>query len=205
MHEISINLVYEDTLSGAVLRKLLSNSGRNYLEGYSYLSAGYGWIKKKVGGLNSAARGMPYLILTDLDRYECPPALLEDWGIEKRHPNLLFSIAVREVEAWILACRGAFAKYLSVNEQLIPRNVDGISDPKSLLISIARRSRKKNVRTDIVPQQGSTAKVGPDYNGSLIYFVEKFWDPNVAKGLSPSLRRTVELLDAFQPVFENQL
>ena len=61
------------------------------------------------------------------------------------------------------------------------------------------------MRVDIVPEEGSTARVGPDYNGRLIQFVRNNWDPNVAKEFSPSLCRTMDMLDAFHPVFENEL
>jgi len=42
MCEIAINLVFEDNLSGAVLRKLLANSKRNYMIGFSRNSGGFG-------------------------------------------------------------------------------------------------------------------------------------------------------------------
>jgi len=199
--EIAINLVYEDSLSGSVLLKLLRNSRRDYLVGYCHRSGGYGWIKRKIDGLNKAARGMPYLILTDLDRAECPPALVREWRIENKNHNLLFNVAVRQVEAWVLACRGRFAEFLGIREELIPSEVDEIPNAKRSLIDLARRSRKRNLRSDIVPPEGSTARVGPDYNGRLTQFVESMWDPNTAKAFSPSLRRTMEMLDEFQPLF----
>jgi len=200
MSSISINLVFEDSLSESVLRRLLDNSRQNYIIGICYNARGQGWIREKINGLNRAAKGMPYLILTDLDRYECPPILLNEWLIGTRHRNLLFRIAVRQVESWLLGCRSAMGKFLGIKEVSIPEAVDEIPDAKRFLINLAKRSRKKQVRIDITPREGSTAKVGPDYNGRLIYFVEHFWEPEVAKNLSPSLRKTMELLDAFQPL-----
>lgn len=205
MSEIPINLIFEDSLSGSVLCKLLENSRQDYSIGVYHNSGGYGWIRKRIDGFNKAARGTPYLILTDLDIAECPPALIRQWGMENKNHNLLFNVAVRQVESWLLACRGQVAKFLGIREDRIPYDVDDILDAKNFLIGLARNSRRKEVRADIVPEQGSTAKVGPNYNGRLMYFVENLWDPNIAKGLSPSLRRTMGLLDAFQPVFENPL
>ena len=205
MSEIPINLIFEDSLSGSVLCKLLENSRQDYSIGVYHNSGGYGWIRKRIDGFNKAARGTPYLILTDLDIAECPPALIRQWGMENKNHNLLFNVAVRQVESWLLACRGQVAKFLGIREDRIPYDVDDIPDAKNLLIGLARNSRRKEVRADIVPEQGSTAKVGPNYNGRLMYFVENLWDPNIAKGLSPSLRRTMELLDVFEPVFENPL
>ncbi len=104
----------------------------------------------------------------------------------------------------MLACRGSFAKFLGVPEDKIPVDVDDIPNAKAFLINLARKSRKKELRLDIVPREGSTAKVGHDYNGRLIYFVENFWKPDVAKEVSPSLRRTMEALDNFQPDFPSE-
>jgi hypothetical protein len=80
--------------------------------------------------------------------------------------------------------------------------VDEIVNAKAFLIELARRSPRKQLRSDIVPNEGSTARVGPDYNGRLIRFVESTWDPNAAKELSPSLRRAMEVLDDFEPIIE---
>ena len=205
MSEVSINLVFEDLLSESVLRKLLKNSRQDYALGACYNTRGYGWIRAKINGLNRAAKGMPYLVLTDLDRYECPPVLLNDWLIGTRDHNLLFRVAVRQVESWLLGCRPAMAKFLGIREDLIPEAVDEIQDAKSFLIDLAKRSRKKQVRLDIVPKEGSTANIGPDYNGRLIYFVENLWDPNIAKDRSESLRKSMEALDGFQPILERRM
>jgi hypothetical protein len=201
MSDTAINLVFEDDLSGAVLSKLLTCSRQAYTIGYLYRSGGFGWIRKRINGFNHAAKGMPYLVLTDLDRHECPPVLIEDWLSTQKHQNLLFRIAVREVEAWLLGCREPFAAFLGVSVSRIPAGVEQIPDPKGFVVNLARRSRKKDIRVDIAPEPGSTAKVGPDYNGRLMCFVQKFWDPSVAKQNSPSLRKAIEALEVFRPVY----
>lgn len=201
MPETCINLVFEDMLSETVLRKLLRCSAVDYLVGQTHPANGYGWIKKKIKGLNAAAKGMPYLVLADLDTCECAPVLIRQWLGLPRHPNLLLRVAVREVEAWVLGCRESFAAFLGVHENRIPANVDEIRDPKEFLVNLARRSRNGDIRLDIVPQDGSTAKVGPNYNGRLISFVEGQWDPTVAKEHSLSLKKAMEALDVFEPVF----
>jgi hypothetical protein len=203
MPEISINLVFEDLLSESVLRKLLENSRQNYFIGFCFNTRGYGWIREKINGLNRSAKGMPYLVLTDLDRYECPPVLLDEWLIGTRNHNLLFRIAVRQVESWLLGCRTEIAEFLGIREDVIPEAVDEIANAKSFLIDLAKRSRKKQVRLDIVPKEGSTATIGPDYNGRMIHFVENFWKPNIAKDCSPSLLKTMKILDEFEPIFES--
>lgn len=205
MSDIAINLVFEDALSGSVLQKLLQDSRRDYLVGRRYNSGGYGWIKARINGFNNAAKGMSYLVLTDLDQYECPPVLISEWLTGDKHHNLLFRVAVRQVESWLLGCRALFSKFLGVHESEIPICVDEIPNAKSFVIDLARRSPRRQIRLDIVPQEGSTAKVGPDYNGRLINFVENIWDPNIAKEISPSLRKAIEILDEFEPLIEDAL
>ncbi|MDF2210039.1 hypothetical protein L1F28_15070 [Arthrospira platensis NCB002] len=44
---------------------------------------------------------MAYLVLTDLDKSECPLAIINEWlKSQPKHPNLLFRVAVKEVESW---------------------------------------------------------------------------------------------------------
>ncbi|HLP90561.1 MAG TPA: hypothetical protein VK184_18515 [Nostocaceae cyanobacterium] len=199
--EISINLAVEDPLSEAVLRAILHQSNRPYKVINCYCQQGYGYLQKTIKGFNNAAKGIPYIVLTDLDRKDCPLALIEQWLPYPKHPNLLFRIAVREVETWLLADREAFANFLGIQQILIPQDVDAIDDPKQTLINLAKKSKKGELRDAIVPKPNSTAKVGRDYNGQLIYFVENFWKAEVAKLCSPSLQRTVNSIAIFEPVF----
>jgi len=201
---IPINLAVEDILSEAVLRKILRESKKDFAVGACFCHGGYAYLKKSIRGFNNAAKAAPFLVLTDLDKAECPPVLLREWLPHPRHPNLLFRIAVREVEAWLLAHREALAKFLGIQRQLIPYEVDNLADPKQLLISLARKSKKRQLREAIVPRSGSTAKVGPDYNGQLALFVEHFWEIAKAAQNSPSLQRTVRAITDFNPRFANQ-
>ena len=200
MDLISINLAVEDPLSEAVLRVILHQSNRPYRVGNCYSKHGFGYLKKNIKGFNNAAKGTPYIVLTDLDRAECPQELIQEWLPYPKHPNLLFRIAVREIEAWLLADRESFAKFLVVSQTLIPQNVDEISDPKQTLINIARKSKKRELHEAIVPQFNSTAKVGRDYNGQLIYFVNNYWQMEVAKLSSPSLQRAINAIAKFDPI-----
>jgi len=183
---IPINLAVEDALSEAIARKILSQSGQLYEVGVCYNRGGAGYLKKMIKPFNHAAKGIPYFVLTDLDQVECPPVLIADWLPNPRHHNLLFRVAVREVEAWVLAHRNAIAKFLSIREELIPQNVDEIIDPKQFLVNLARKSRNRNIRESIVPVPKSTAQVGRDYNGQMVYFVEKYWQLLEAKVHSPA-------------------
>lgn len=203
-NHIPINLVVEDSLSEAVLRAVLQQSNRHYFVGNCYGQGGSGYLKEKIRGFNKAAQGIPFLVLTDLDKSECPPVLIEEWLSESKHPNLLFRVAVREVESWLLAHREALSKFLGIHKESIPQDVDTINDPKQLLINLTRKSRYRILREAIVPSPGSTAKIGPDYNGKLISFVKSRWKVPAAMLYSPSLKRTVHAVSNFKPMWKSR-
>lgn len=204
MIDIPISLAVEDPLSEAILTEMLKQTERPFSIGTCLSRGGYGYLKKIIPGLNQAASGMPYLVLTDLDQAECPLAIISTWLTQPRHPNLIFRIAIKEVEAWVMADREALAKFLGITINLIPANVDEILDPKQLLINLARRSKKRDLREGIVPEQNSTAKIGKDYNGQLIPFVRTHWQVATAQLNSPSLQRAMKALITFQPTWEGQ-
>lgn len=195
--EIPVNLVFEDELSEFVLLRLLDCFGNKYTAGFSYNGNGFGYIKAKVNGFNNACKITPYLVLTDLDNSPCPLALVNDWFLQPIHANMLFRIAVRETEAWLLADIEGFSEYTGVSAANFPVNPELENDPKRKLINIAKKSRKRNIREDIVPLN-SNAKIGPNYNGRLMEFVFNHWSIERAMERSESLRRAYLKLELFQ-------
>ena len=95
MSAIPVNLAVEDDLSEAVLKRLLMHTARGFAIGTVYGHSGYGYLRSTIGGWNTAARGIPFVILTDLDEYACPMALIEQWIPHGRHTNLLFALPSR--------------------------------------------------------------------------------------------------------------
>jgi hypothetical protein len=201
MSPIPVNLVIEDELSEIVLRALLDHVNREYFVGTAYGRKGFGYLRSTITGWNEGARGTPFVLLTDLDCNVCAPTLIREWLRVPIHPNLLFRVAVREVEAWLLADRGNIARFLSVSEARVPVVCDGLADPKRELIELARKSRSRDIRQRLVPKRGSTAKQGPDYNGCLGAFVKHHWNINIAAISSPSLARTLHRLMTFAPTW----
>lgn len=171
MSMIPVHLAVEDELSEAVLRRMLHHSNRGYHVGTTYRRGGFGYLRRTVRGWNRAAVGIPFIVLTDLDQYACPGALIEEWLPEPRQSNLLFRVAVREVESWLIADAENLSKHLAVHRKWLPGHPDALPDPKAALVDAARRSRSSELRNRIVPRPGSTAKQGPDYNGCLVAFV----------------------------------
>lgn len=200
---IPINLAVEDDLSDAVVRRLLSESARPYAAGTTYGRSGFGYLRSTIRGWNRAARGVPFIVLTDLDNDDCAPELIRNWLPEPKDPNLLLRVAVREVESWLLADRTNLAQYLGVTSSRLPPSPDTLPDPKGFLISLARRSRSREVRARIAPKLGSTAKQGPEYNAALAAFVRNHWDIAASRLNSPSLARTVTRLASFVPIWES--
>jgi hypothetical protein len=199
---ISINLVFEDELSEYVLSRLLGCFDDKYLSGVSYNGHGFGYIKSKINGFNQACKSIPFIVLTDLDNHPCPVKLKNDWFSSTPHPNMIFRIAVREVEAWLLADIEGFAEYTGVSKVNFPLNPELESDPKKTLINIAKRSRKRDVRGDIVPIN-ENAQVGPNYNGRLMEFVYNYWDIQRAMERSESLRKAYRRLELFEFQWSN--
>lgn len=202
MSSIPVHLAIEDDLSEVVVRKLLSQTGRGYFVGSVFGAAGFGYLKKRANKFNAAAAaGTPIILLTDLDNYQCPSDLIANWLDSEPHTNLIFRIAVREVESWLLADREGFADFLRISSVLMPLEPDQVPDPKLTVINLARRSRSRALRESIAPRQGSTALQGPDYNGCLGDFVRNRWDLNAAAKRSPSLSRAWGKFMAFEPLW----
>ncbi|MGC8491145.1 MAG: hypothetical protein ACP5SH_05340 [Syntrophobacteraceae bacterium] len=190
-------LAVEDQLSEAVSRRILDVCG---IEVSQVLGLrGKGYLEKSANGLNQAAKALPIFMLTDLDSpNQCPPGLVRAWIKGEKHSKFFLRVAVMEVESWIMADRAGLAQFLSIPVHRIPQDTDAIPYAKEFPVSLARLSRKTRLREDIVPQPGSTSKVGPLYNSSLAGFVSSSWNFRLAAHASVSLKRTLDRLRAFQ-------
>ena len=198
---IPLNLAVEDPLTESLFSKILAYIPANYAVRTIYNAGGYGYLKTRVNGFNRAARGIPFLVGTDLDQYECPVALIHEWIHPPKHHNLLLRIAVREAEAWVLADKDNFANFLGIRASLVPDDVESLVDAKHELIQLARKARSREVREDICPPIGSTRRVGPNYNARLVSFVQQRWIPTVARNHAHSLARAMECLSTFNPLW----
>ena len=194
-------LVVEDVLSEGVLRRIL----RHFAPKFSIVSClgreGYGFIKKNLPAFNEASAQACFVVMTDLDDNGCAPTLRKLWHSRPFHDNLLFRVAIIEVEAWLLAHRRGFARYLGVPRERIPGDSQKIRHPKEFIIDLARRSPRAEIRDAIVPRSSRRSRVGPDYNGCLLRFVDRFWNFEVARKNSDSLDRALKALDGYIPRF----
>jgi hypothetical protein len=159
-------LAVEDEVSEIVARRMIeAYSPLQVLECYG--KKGFGYLKANMSKFQEASRQIPYFVLTDLDQYSCATALKEDWNIVSMPRNFMFRIAVRSIESWLMADRKNFADFLGISIQKLPLNPDDEINPKRLLIELAKHSRKREIREDIVPKPKSTAKIGPNYTSRI--------------------------------------
>jgi hypothetical protein len=119
MSGIPVNVAVEDELSEWVVLKLLAVTNRSYHVGATYRRGGFGYLRRTINGWNAAARGKPFVVLTDLDDAPCPADLIGRWLTSAQNPNLIFRVAVREVEAWLLADFNNLATFLRVKKTLL--------------------------------------------------------------------------------------
>ena len=148
----SLPVVVEGSVDEAVLLRLAEVVGGTI--GPVYGRRGKQYIRGRIAGFNQAAWQEPWLVLVDLDNYDCAPLLLGDW-LPSPASHMLLRVAVREVESWLLADRQAMAGFLAVSTALMPRAPEALADPKLELVNLAKRSRRRAIRQDIVPRPGS--------------------------------------------------
>lgn len=195
--DIPVVLVYEDGLSEAILRKLLEHTGRPFSIDRLIPCYGFGNIKRDIPIFLNAAKAVAHIVLTDLDQHACAPALIQSWGLSHRPKELLFRVAVREVEAWLLADAQGLSKFLQVPANKLPTAPESLPDPKGALISIARKSKSRRLRQEMTPAAGSRVAIGPLYNEHLIRFVRDAWSVSDSLLAAPSLARAVHRLAHF--------
>jgi hypothetical protein len=179
----------------AVLARLAETAG--LAVGTVYGGKGKAYLKAKISHYNLAARHYPWIVLVDLDDDEdCAPDLTTSW-LPQMAPLLCFRVAVRAVEAWLLADGERFSQFFSVPLSRIPPDVEAVRDPKAAVLALAQRSRRAAIREDMVPRAGSGRREGPLYTPRLIEFIQDAsagWRPEVAAGRSDSLGRCYRAL-----------
>jgi len=181
----------------AVMERVVKSSGRPFVISRRFIERGFGNIKRSVTKYRQASHVIPHIVLTDLDGGACPVALRAEWGATDLPDFMLFRVAVRETESWLLGDRDGFADFASVAKVKISVEPEQLPDPKEALIDLVRRGRNKRLAAELVPSPGSAASIGPLYNEKLISFVEQRWDVEAAAAACPSLHRMRQRLASF--------
>ncbi len=205
MSDITVFSFVEDAPSKEILIRIVEKhnlqSGRRlvFYKGFPSIMGGFGEIKKKCGAfMNMALAGQYTLLLTDLDTTDCPMTLIRQWFFSGREDScrlphqVIFRVAVREVEAWIMADKEGLSEYLGISKTNFVDDPESLSDPKKFLINVLRqKARTKKIR-DTIPK--GTAAIGPMYNANLCQFVRDAWSPENACLRAPSLLRAFNAL-----------
>lgn len=194
-----INALVEGPVDESVVERVLRSTGHELADCWG--KQGSAFIRDHVQQYATAARTAPLLVVVDqMDtRLECPPQVAAAW-LPHRPPGLVFCVAVREVESWLLADRNGVAELLRIRVGRIPKRPDEIDDPKRCLVALARQSRSSTVKRMFVPAANSTAQVGRLYTTGVQEFASSRWSIDDARRLSPSLNRCVERLSAIDRV-----
>lgn len=116
----------------------------------SYPAGGKSKLDPKIKAYNKAAAISPWLVLRDLDGdAACPAGLLQE--------------LVRSPSDQLLADANSAASFLKVASTLVPRDPDALGNPKQELVNLARRSRSRSIRASMVPPEGFSVTIAPEY------------------------------------------
>jgi hypothetical protein len=189
---VAISGAVEGLVDRAVLQCLIEHVGA--VPGPIYGGTGKAQLRRQIGGYNNAARFSPWVILVDLNREaECAPPLVGTW-LPDVAPQMAFRVVVRTIEAWLLGDRQRLAAFLGVGVTRVPREPETLPDPKGAMVDLARQSRRRTIRDDMVPRPASGRVVGPAYTSRLVEFAtdrRHGWRPAVAARSCDSLARCV--------------
>ena len=138
---VLLSAAVEGLVDEAVLRRLIADEGASLA--YTHGKNGKAVIRRDLNGYNQAAYHSPWVVLIDLDHDEdCAPPVRAKW-LPNPAPHIRFRIAVRQVEAWLLADRERIAKFLSVSQSQVPPQPETLPNPKETLVNLARGSRRR--------------------------------------------------------------
>lgn len=196
--DLFITAAVEGIIDEAVVRAITDHVGLRVNAVYG--NQGKDNLRQRLRAYNNAAQYSPWFVLTDLDDEECAPPLRHRL-LPEAAPNMCLRIAVREVESWLMADRSRLASFLHVSEARVPVNPEAVPDPKETMVNLARQSRLRAIREDMVPRPGSGRPTGPAYASRLIEFVSdprRGWRCGRAATRADSLRRCLACLKSLR-------
>lgn len=180
-----IAIATEDELSEQVAIRLTSEVGLHVV--MTLRKNGNGYLRSSIGKFAAMSALHPVLVITDLDSQHSPQRLFSDWMNCKATPSgLLFHVAVREVEAWLLADHAGMRKLLGRSAGKLSNSPETLPDPKASLLTLAGKATR-DIRMDLVGDRNGMAAQGLGYNARLGAFVRTVWQPDKAAERAPSL------------------
>lgn len=187
-----ITIAAEGDVDAQVCERLIRLAGHE--AGPAYVRGGKGNLDSKLPAYNNAARYAHWLVLRDLDHDAgCAPELVQAL-LPDPSDFMCLRVAVRSVEAWLMADRERISRYLGVPLNVVPLDPDMEEHPKTTMVNLARRSSKRNIREDMVPEPGHSRSVGPGYTARITEFAISLWRPSAASRSSRSLSSCIRAL-----------
>lgn len=192
MHGKVVTVAVEGDHDAAVIRRILSSVGMEV--GFIHGRRGKGALDRSMAGFNLSARHSPWLVVRDLDHdAECAVALARRL-VPAPAALMCLRIAVRALEAWLLADREEISRFLQVPLAKVPLQPESLPHPKQALVELSKYSKLRAIRDDMVPAPGTGAQVGRGYTGRVIEFAGRYWSPERAAENSDSLYRCLRAL-----------
>jgi hypothetical protein len=140
--------------------------------------------------LEQAQHIQPIICIADTDG-RCPVDLLKAWLRGRDDIRFVFRLAVAEAESWLLADRESLANFFGVSVAMIPSRPDEVANPKREVLSLAQRSRRRPIRSEVVSSL-DPSKPGTGYNLHLCEYVRTHWRALLAAAQSPSLAKAIQ-------------
>lgn len=206
MKNIPVYISAEDPVTKAIIERLLNFCSTNF-KVFKEVPARGSEIKNKIPTLNRLAKIMPVILLTDLDTTACAPKLKQELlNGEVQSANFLINIAIDEGEAWLMADRKGFARYIGVDETIIPQTsmqkMGGMKKVKEMTFDIksswmlTHQIINKAKNAELREQISATGKAtkGKEYNSAILPFIKNVWNIKEAMTNSDSLTRMVNRL-----------
>lgn len=201
---VGIYVVGEDEVTRHVIYQVLKYCHGDKFTVLAELPARGGEIKNKISNFNNLAMKDPVILLMDLDADSCAPELKRKlFGQLNQAENLIFNIAIDEAEAWLMADREGFAKYISVDVDKLPyAELQKQGGPKACM-EMRINCKSSYFLTHILILESSDptlkrqllaegkASKGREYNTAILPFIDNYWDIESAMKNSESLCRMV--------------
>ena len=123
----AVRVVTEGRLDLAIATRLLEDRGAFAIP--TGARNGRGPLLRRLRDYNAAAQRERWLVLFDLDKDECAPALLSE-HLPSPASGMHVRVAVREVESWLLADSG-LARYIRIPARTLPADVEAVQFSKT--------------------------------------------------------------------------
>lgn len=186
-----VSLLVEGLTDEIVLRQIIARyTSLSILTCYG--KKGNAYIRNRIHSFQRvASRQLPIICLIDLDQENCAVTCVRELAFEMPNENFILRVAITELESWLIADVENFSRFINAPQSRVPYPPDECPYPKEMIINLARKYSRKMLREDLVPAEGSSAKVGKAYVNQIARFVQESYNLEVAASNSPSLRRAI--------------